>query len=128
MAEHEHPGRPPIFSTPESFEKAVDEYIAANPDSMTITGLAMWLGFESRQSFYDYEKRPEYSYIVKKGRLAVENAYERGLRSQSVTGSIFALKNMGWKDTQRNEITGADGAALQPPVINISVVKPENTE
>lgn len=105
--EERGPGRPPLFNSPEQLEKAVDEYIASCPKAeLTITGMAMWLGFESRQSFYDYEKREEYSYIIKKARLAVENSYETSLRSQSVTGAIFALKNMGWKDKVETELSG----------------------
>ena len=100
-------GRPPLFDSPEQLEKAVDEYIHITPkNELTITGIAMYLGFESRQSFYDYEKKPEFTYIIKKARLAVENGYEISLRSQSVTGAIFALKNMGWKDKTETELSG----------------------
>lgn len=103
------PGQPPKFSTPEDFKKACDEYIFSNPGRLTVTGLAMWLGFCDRQSLYDYEKRDGYSCIVKEARLAVEHDYELSLRSSYVVGSIFALKNMGWKDRHEQEITGANG-------------------
>lgn len=106
-------GRPPKFDTPELLKQACDEFIANNPGKLTITGLAMWLGFCDRQSLYDYEKRPEYSCIIKEARLAVENDYELSLRTQSVTGAIFALKNMGWKDKVQQEITGEDGSPIQ---------------
>lgn len=105
--EERGPGQPPLFDSPEKLEKAVNEYIANTPKTeLTITGMCMWLGFESRQSFYDYEKRAEFSYVIKKARLAVENSYETSLRSQSVTGAIFALKNMGWKDKTETELSG----------------------
>lgn len=107
-------GRPPIFDSPDKFVQACDEYFNTTlPGTRTITGLALYLGFESRQSFYDYEKRDEFSYIVKTARLKVENDYELTLRSASVAGSIFALKNMGWKD--RNEVAPVDpdGNALK---------------
>jgi hypothetical protein len=68
------------------------------PTQITITGLALALGFESRQSFYDNEKRDGFSYIIKKCRMIVENAYELALSGGYPTGAIFALKNMGWKD------------------------------
>jgi hypothetical protein len=58
------------------------------------------LGFASRQSFYDYEERGEYSYIIKNARLRVEKGYELRLHGNNPTGSIFALKNMGWSDKQ----------------------------
>jgi len=74
---------------------------------MTVTGLAMWLGFCDRQSLYDYEKREGFSCIIKAARLAVENDYEKALRSQSCTGAIFALKNMGWRDRTEVEQSGS---------------------
>jgi hypothetical protein len=109
-------GRPPLFSSALELQEKIDEYFdksegqlieADNEDeedikvrgyNITITGLALYLGFESRQSIYDYEERGEYSYIIKRARLQVENAYESNLYSKNPTGSIFALKNMGWRD------------------------------
>lgn len=76
------------------------------PEYVTITGLCIFLGFDSRQSFYDQEKREDFSYPIKKLRMMVENSYEQGLRSQACTGSIFALKNMGWKDKTETELSG----------------------
>ena len=99
-------GRPAKYDTPEELQAACDEYIATNPGRMTITGLAMWLGFCDRQSLYDYEKREEFSCIIKSARLAVENDYELSLRSNSCTGAIFALKNMGWRDKTEVEQSG----------------------
>lgn len=94
-------GRPPMFETPEDFQKKVDEYfVSVKEDVTTITGLALYLGFESRQSFYDYEKKEGFTYIVKNARMKVENAYEKKLFTQTCTGAIFALKNMGWDDRQ----------------------------
>jgi hypothetical protein len=127
-------GRPPIFDSPEAMEKAIEDYF--NPIShketsvntkngpittkteqgreprerVTISGLCYHLGFESRQSFYDYEEREEFSYIVKRARLRVEMSYEQRLQEQACTGSIFALKNMGWADEKK--ITGNLGITL----------------
>lgn len=99
-------GRPPIFETPQQLEKAIEAYFDAKP-KVTITGLALYLGFCDRQSLYDYEARQEYSCIIKKARLRVECAYEENLAGNSPTGSIFALKNMGWKDKTEQEISGS---------------------
>lgn len=101
-------GRPPKFETPEQLQIAIDEYIAAN-DQLTITGMALWLGFDSRQSMYDYEKREQFTPIIRLARLHVENSYEKSLRSVNCTGSIFALKNMGWKDRVETEMSGGLG-------------------
>lgn len=100
-------GRPPIFKSADELQKGVDEYLESTPsEKYTITGLALSLGFESRQSFYDYEEKAEYSYIIKRARLFVECSYEHKLSGNNSTGSIFALKNMGWKDKSEVEQSG----------------------
>lgn len=69
------------------------------PESLTITGLCLFLGFDSRMSFDNQAKRgEEFLYIVKRAKMLVENRYEKGLSGNNPTGPIFALKNMGWKD------------------------------
>jgi len=108
-------GRPPLFDSPKELLSRITEYfdLIEEPESLeplTITGLCLFLGFESRQSFYDYEKKEEYTYIIKRARLVIESAYERLLNSKTPTGAIFALKNMGWFD--RQEITGKDGEPI----------------
>lgn len=90
-------GRPAKYNSAEELQKAIDTYWEGT-DRPTITGLALHLGFESRQSFYDYEKSGEFSYIIKRARLNVESVYESNLHSGNAAGSIFALKNFGWTD------------------------------
>lgn len=113
-------GRPSVFDSPEEMELKINEYFDNCPDkktvvvglgtiempAITITGLCVFLGFDSRQSFYDYEKHPEFSYIIKKARLRVENYYEKCLQYGNVTGAIFPLKNMGWSDKSEVEHSG----------------------
>lgn len=111
-------GRPPMFETPEELSKEIDNYfnggvktrkvIVGKPPNTqvieievpTITGLCIFLGFESRQSFYAYELKPEFSYTIKSARLFIENTYEEMLHAGNTTGAIFALKNFGWIDKQ----------------------------
>lgn len=104
-------GRPRIYDTPEELQLAVEGYfthITEKKEPATVTGLALHIGFESRQSIYDYEEDGQFSYIIKNARLRVECEYEKRLSTaQSPTGAIFALKNMGWKDKTEQEITGA---------------------
>lgn len=69
----------------------------------TITGLSYYLGFESRQSFYDYEKKEEFTYTIKRARLFIEQHYEELLQTANIPGAIFALKNFGWTDKQEIE-------------------------
>ena len=113
-------GRPPKFETSKQLERMVTEYINDCPDTRpvtvgfkvvdvpcpTISGMAMYLGFVSRQSMYDYENNPKFSYIIKKARIFIESEYEKKLHSNSCTGAIFALKNMGWEDKQKTEHSG----------------------
>ena len=96
-------GQPAYYSTAEELQSAIDDYLESDDCDFTITGLALSLGFCSRQSFYDYEERPEYSYTIKKARLHIEHSYEKGLRSKDAGGAIFALKNMGWKDKTEHD-------------------------
>ena len=108
-------GRPPKYKTPNELEEAIEIYINPEtcPDTIkhivgesiidlpcqTVSGLAYYLGFCDRQSLYDYSnKNDEFSCIVKKARLAIERRYEQNLSKNSPAGSIFALKNMGWRD------------------------------
>jgi hypothetical protein len=124
-------GRPSKFNTVEELQEEIDKYfnehkpdfikddtgklifnkqgqpiIQLNPP--TITGLALALGFVSRQSMYDYEKHEEYSYTIKNARLKCENWVEEQSFSGNVPPAvgIFALKNYGWRDTQEIEHSG----------------------
>lgn len=110
-------GRPPIIETPEEFERLVGEYAEHCRETgspPTFSGMAFHLGFASRQSFYDYEKRNGFSYPAKRARLLIESAYEARLSGNSPTGAIFALKNHGWSD--RLEHTGAQGGPVEVAV------------
>jgi hypothetical protein len=111
-------GKPPKYNSPEELEIAINKYLNdVIAGTRTITGLALYLGFESRQSFYDYEKREGYSYIIKRARLFVESSYEEKLSGNSPTGAIFALKNMGWKDKTETGFTDAEGKDVQQQFI-----------
>lgn len=103
--------------TVEEFEQLSTEYFLRckeDNEPLTITGLALALGFASKQSIYDYSKDHKYQHVVGRAKLMVENGYERRLLSDgSPTGAIFGLKNFGWKDTVSNEITGANGGAQE---------------
>ena len=116
-------GAPPYFNTPEDLQEAIQDYFENAPErtfagkngpfkakSLTITGLCYHIGFESRQSFYDYEKRVQFSYTVKRARLFIESEYEAQLTHGNTTGAIFALKNMGWHDKQVVDNLSSDGS------------------
>lgn len=103
-------GRPRKYATPEAFTEAVEAHVKHCREEdipMTWTGLALALGFSSRESINIYEKYDGFSYAVKRAKLYVENHYEQRLSGNSPTGAIFALKNMGWSDRQEVEHSGS---------------------
>lgn len=89
-----------MWDDPEKFDEAVEAYFANKEILHTWTGLALHLGFSSRDSLNDYKKKPGFSDSVKKSLLRIETKYEENLNKGNPTGSIFALKNFGWSDRQ----------------------------
>jgi len=134
-------GRPAHYETAEKLQTQIDDYFIyvkgeyhwetetddegkehdvkvwdRSPEPITITGLCLHLGFESRQSFYDYEKRDGFSYTIKRARLQVENHYEKAAQYAKLpTAHIFALKNMGWSDKQEIDHKSTDGSMATQP-------------
>lgn len=112
----------PRFKNPEDMQESIDDYFSNPPMKaivsrdgveterpiISITGLCLHLGFESRQSFYDYESKEDFSYTIKRARLSIENQYEGDLQYGNTAGAIFALKNMGWYDKVINENTNIE--------------------
>ena len=100
MTEKHAGGRPRKFKTVQEMSDAIDAYFQETAfDKITITGLALSLGFLSRQALINYEGySTEFHDTIKKAKLFVENAYEQDLRSKGGSGPIFALKNFDWKD------------------------------
>jgi len=110
-------GRPPFYKLPEDLQEACDKYFENCKEEkmpVTITGLALSLGFSTRKSLIDYAEKLEFVNIIKKAKLKVECEYEKRLSGNLPTGAIFALKNMNWND--RTELTGADGKDIIPSI------------
>jgi hypothetical protein len=117
-------GRPCICNTPEELQIAIDEYflkgmplkkvIVGPPNNRretliavpSISGLSLYCGFSNRASFYDYEKKPEFTHTIKKARSRIEQHYEELLQTGLGSGAIFALKNFGWIDKTELEHSG----------------------
>ena len=99
-------GRPRLYNSPEEFDAKVLDYQAycrETKEPVTWTGLALFLGFSSRQSIDEYGKYEGFSDSVKKAKLFVEWHYEMRACGGNPAGPIFVLKNMGWSDKQQIE-------------------------
>lgn len=112
--------RPAKFNKVEDLQKKIEEYyrtISKDGRPPSITGLAHFLGFVSRSSFYEYEQRGAFTDTIKRARLAIEMFYEESLlNARNAAGAIFALKNFGWRDEQSIQVTDnrKEVAALFP--------------
>lgn len=99
-------GRPPIYDSVEVLTSRIDEYFTGClaesgtewAERPTVTGLALFLGFESRKTLNDYAKKDGFSYPVRRALMVIEQEYEKMLPTAKGSGVIFALKNMGWED------------------------------
>jgi hypothetical protein len=112
-------GRPPTWTDPEAFDKAVDAYFDNKEEAHTWTGLAMHMGFVSRDSLRDYGLKEEFSASVKKALLKIENKYEKAISNNNPTGAIFALKNFGWADKKEIDHTTKGDKIEVAPTINV---------
>lgn len=96
-------GRPPYYDTPEQLEAKINEYFGSrDEEDWLISELCDYLGFESRQSFFDYGKRPQFSYLIKRAAQKVSIKHERNLSDMKkpTTGAIFYLKTHGWEQQE----------------------------
>lgn len=120
-------GRPPMFKTPEEMQKAIDKYfedcngeyvvidgcvatdksgypIKTKERPLTITGLALALGFTTRQSLLNYEGDSEFLDTIKRAKSKIEQyAEERLFDKEGVNGAKFNLSNnfKGWSEKQQ---------------------------
>lgn len=65
-------GRPAIYSSPEELQKKIDDFFMWCEESERVPlqdELAYFLGFSSRQSLTDYQKREDFSYIIERAKL-----------------------------------------------------------
>lgn len=105
-------GRPAKFKNAAEMQAAIDYYFEDCKERkapLTMSGLALALGFESRQSLVDYKSRgDEFSDTIKEARKKVEMSVEERMLSSTgvVAGVIFNAKNnFGWRDKQEIDQT-----------------------
>lgn len=122
-------GCPPMYKTPEEMQKVIDKYfedcsgeyvvidgvvatdknghpIKTKERPLTITGLALALGFSGRQTLLNYEGKPEFMDTIKRAKSRIEQyAEERLFDKDGVNGAKFNLSNnfKGWSEKQQIE-------------------------
>ncbi|HWZ35886.1 MAG TPA: terminase small subunit [Mucilaginibacter sp.] len=91
------------FNNRASLNQLIDEYFERSkndtnkhPDPVTLTGLALYLGFTNKEAFDEYEQMYKYRDSLTRARFRVMAYYESRLHHPSPSGAIFALKSMGW--------------------------------
>jgi hypothetical protein len=130
-------GRPPMYKTAEQMQVAVDKYFEdcegyvykdkdGNPvldkwgslvivgqKPFTVTGLALALGFNSRQSLLNYQDTEEFMDTVIRAKSRCEAYTESRLYDKDgANGAKFSLSNNFKQWAEKQEITGKDGAPL----------------
>lgn len=107
-------------ATDESGHVLTDKYgnpiiLGAHPP--TVTGLAWWLGFESRQSLLNYEGRnAAFRETIRTAKLRIE-AYteERLFDRDGQRGAQFSLEhNFRWNKQENDD--GGGGVVMMPPL------------
>jgi hypothetical protein len=123
-------GRPPFYETPEAFCDKLDEYIkyedsckkGSGTGIYTLEGAALFLGFSTRQSLYDYAAKEEFTYILNRFRLFLTNWNVKKLYwGGTMPGAKFWLTNHGGytEETHQtitnNNVAANFGSIIQPP-------------
>lgn len=130
-----HPGgAPPMYKKPEEMKKKIDAYfkecegqtvldkegnpvinrfgkvVKENEKPPTITGLALSLGFTSRQALLNYQAKDQFIDTVTRAKSKVEEYAEGMLFTNVSNGARFNLTNnfKGWKEKQEIEQTTVD--------------------
>lgn len=123
-------GAPPMYKTVEEMQKKIDEYFKAcegrvltdddgnvmldkysrpivlDSRPLTVTGLALALGFNSRQALLNYQAKKEFNDTILRAKARIEQyAEERLFDKDGANGAKFSLANNfdGWKEKQQIE-------------------------
>jgi hypothetical protein len=85
------------------FKQSADEPTSKGKSSEppTIAGLALFLGFNSKEDFDHYENKGKLASLIKRARFRVMAYYENRLHFPAPTGAMFALKSMGWNEKSK---------------------------
>lgn len=127
-------GRPPKYTCKEEIEEKIEQYFQdcegvfardqngdiivtkfgpvyeKSPRPYTVSGLALALGFNSRQSLLNYQGKKEFRDTIERAKARIEQYTEERLFDRDgANGAKFSLQNnfKGWKDEKTVENTGA---------------------
>ena len=130
MSEVNKGGRPPMYKTKEEIQEKIDAYfeeckgrqmldvegeivrdkygypVIIDSRPPTITGLALALGFTSRQALLNYQAKEEFIDTITRAKAKVEQyAEERLFDKDGANGAKFSLANNfdGWREKQQIE-------------------------
>lgn len=130
MSKHSKTGRPPKYKTKEEIQEKIDAYFESckgtvrydddgnvlidkfgrpvifDERPLTITGLALALGFNSRQTLLNYQGKKEFMDTIMRAKAQVEQyAEERLFDKDGANGAKFSLANNfeGWKEKKEIE-------------------------
>ena len=133
MAKSKTVGRPPKYKNREEIEEKIEEYfkkcegeilkddkgdivfdkygqpIIINQKPPTVTGLALALGFTSRQALLNYQAKKEFVDTITRAKTKVEMyAEERLFDRDGAAGAKFSLANnfKGWNERQEVKVSG----------------------
>jgi hypothetical protein len=113
-----HLEQKPVKNSKDNAETIEHKVWDKEPEPATLSGLAIALGFNSRQELNNYVQKGPFAKPVKQGILKVEACYEAHLH-QNTTGAMFALKNMGWNEKQeQTPVDPEAGNTLKVAIFN----------
>lgn len=130
-------GRPPKYKTPEEMQERIEAYfeeckghplldedghavrdkfgypIILDAKPLTVTGLALALGFTNRLALLSYQAKPAFHDIVERAKLKIENYAETRLYDKDgANGARFNLQNnfKGWNADKAAQEEGKSAA------------------
>lgn len=88
--------------------ETIDQKVWDSPPlPATISGLAFFLGFNSRRELENYQHNGQFASVVQRAVLSIEATYEEALH-QNATGAMFVLKSIGWNDKPEPSSVGIE--------------------
>lgn len=97
------------------YEEETKRPVLAPARPPTVAGLALYLGFADYAVIYHgpYKDKPEFAALVKRAIGRISEYAQEQLFIGSSKGATFWLKNHGWSDIVKTELSGRDGAPIE---------------